>query len=120
MNYVIKTTNFSLTDALRDHAERRLRFALTFCDDRIHQIVMKLSDINGPRGGVDKCCQMQVVLDGLPPVIVEDTEADMYVAINRAANRTGRTVRRRLARRREKTGKGGPSKQDIDWQLITE
>ncbi|MFC1695664.1 HPF/RaiA family ribosome-associated protein [Pseudomonadota bacterium] len=101
MKFVIKTKNFSLTDALRNHAERRLRFALTFCDDRIDQIVVRLSDINGPRGGVDKCCRLQVVLDGLPPVVVEDTEADMYVAIDRAANRAGRTVRRRLTRRRE-------------------
>ena len=59
MKVLIKTSNFSLTDALRNHALRRLRFALTFCDDRINQIVMRLSDTNGPRGGVDKCCRAQ-------------------------------------------------------------
>lgn len=110
MKVLIKTSDFSLTDALRNHAERRLRFALTFCDDHIHRIVMRLSDINGPRGGVDKCCRLQVVLDGLPPVVVEDTESDMYVAIDRAVNRAGRTVRRRLTRRREKASAGVPFK----------
>ena len=37
---------------------------------------MRLSDINGPRGGADKRCHLQVVLAGLPDVVVEDIEAD--------------------------------------------
>ncbi|MEN8180163.1 MAG: HPF/RaiA family ribosome-associated protein [Pseudomonadota bacterium] len=53
MKIDIQTRNFSLTDALRSHAERRLRFALTFCDDQIKRVVMRLSDANGPRGGGD-------------------------------------------------------------------
>ncbi|MFC1689756.1 HPF/RaiA family ribosome-associated protein, partial [Pseudomonadota bacterium] len=94
--------------------------ALAFAEDHIHQIVVRLSDINGPRGGVDKCCRLQVVLEGLPPVVIEDTETDMYVAIDRAANRAGRTVRKRLTRRRETAFVGGPSKKDIDWPVTAE
>ena len=102
MQINIQARNFSLTDALRSHAERRLRFALTCCDDHIKQVVMRLSDINGPRGGADKRCHLQVVLTGLPDVVVKDTEADLYVAIDRATDRAGRTVGRRLARQRDR------------------
>ena len=98
MQIDIQTRQFSLTDALRDHAERRLRFALTCCDDHIKQVVMRLSDINGPRGGADKRCHLQVVLTGLPDVVVKDTEADLYVAIDRATDRAGRTVVRKIER----------------------
>jgi len=63
---------------------------------------MRLSDINGPRGGLDKCCHLQVKLDRLQDVVIEDIEADLYIAIDRAANRAGRTVRRRLDRRRDR------------------
>ena len=35
MQIDIQARNFSLTDAMRNHAERRLRFALTCCDDYI-------------------------------------------------------------------------------------
>ena len=98
MQIDIQTRNFSLTDALRSHAERRLRFALTCCDDHIQRVVMRLSDINGPRGGADKRCHLQVVLAGLPDVVVEDTEADLYVAINRATDRAGRTLVRKIDR----------------------
>ena len=102
MQIDIQARNFSLTDALRSHAERRLRFALACCDDHIQRVVMRLSDINGPRGGADKRCHLQVVLDGLPDVVVEDIEADLYIAIDRATDRAGRTVGRRLARQRDK------------------
>ena len=98
MQIDIQTRNFSLTDALRSHAERRLRFALTCCDDHIQRAVMRLSDINGPRGGVNKCCHLQVVLAGLLDVVVEDIEADLYVAIDRAADRARRTVIRKIDR----------------------
>ena len=101
MRIDIQARNFPLTAALRNHGERQLRFALACCDDHIKQVVMRLSDINGPRGGADKRCHLQVMLTGLPDVVVEDTEADLYIAINRATDRAGRTVGRRLARQRD-------------------
>jgi ribosomal subunit interface protein len=108
MHIDIQARHFTLTDALRSHAEHRLRLALTCCDDHIQRIVIRLSDINGPRGGVDKHCHIQVVLAGLPDVIIEDTEADMYVAINRAADRAGRTLVRRVNRQQTLKKHGSP------------
>jgi len=98
MQINIQARNFSLTDALRSHAERRLRSALTCCGDHIQRVMMRLSDINGPRGGEDKRCHLQVVLDGLPDVVIEDVEADLYVAIDRATDRAGRTLVRKIDR----------------------
>jgi len=34
--------------------------------------------------------------------VIEDTEADLYVAVDRATDRAGRTVGRRLARQRDR------------------
>ena len=98
MQISIQARQFSLTDALRNHAEQRLRSTLTCCNEQIQRVVMRLSDINGPRGGIDKCCHLQVVLAGLPDVVIEDIEADMYVAIDRATDRAGRTVVRKIDR----------------------
>lgn len=99
MQIDIKARDFPLTEALRSHAVRRLRFALSCCGDHIQRVVIRLSDVNGPRGGADKCCHLQVVLTGLSDVVVEDTEADLYVAIDRAADRAGRTLVRKIDRR---------------------
>jgi ribosomal subunit interface protein len=108
MQIDIQARNFSLTDALRSHAERRVRFALTCCDDHIRRVVMRLSDINGPRGGTDKRCHLQVVLAGLPDVVVEDIEADLYVAIDRATDRVGRSVVRKIDRQQTLLKQGRP------------
>lgn len=98
----IQARNFSLTKALRNHIDRRLNLTLGSRDKHIQSVVVRLSDINGPRGGEDKCCQIQVILPHLKDVVVEDIETDMYAAIDHAADRVSHAVGRRLSRRRDK------------------
>jgi putative sigma-54 modulation protein len=102
MQIEIQARNFSLTRAMRAHIERRLAFALSTCNRHVRRILVRLSDINGPRGGNDKRCQLEVMLPG-QAVVVEDTEADLYAAINRAAARAGRSVMRQLRRKRHQS-----------------
>ena len=106
MNIHIQARGFALTDSLREHVERRLRFALGWADDRLRQVSVRLSDENGPRGGEDKRCRIQIAFSGAPGMVIDDTEADLYVAIDRAADRAGRSVARRLERQRD--GRQGP------------
>lgn len=101
MNIHIRAQGFELTDRLREHTERRLRFALGWADDRLRQVSICLSDENGPRGGEDKRCRIQIAFPGAPNVVIDDTEADLYVAIDRAADRAGRSVAHRLERQRD-------------------
>lgn len=114
MQIDIQTRKFSLTYALRSYAERRLRSALSCCDDYIQRVVIRLSDINGPRGGTDKHCHLQVVLTGLPDVVIEDTETDLYVAIDRATDRAGRTVVRKIDRQQTLLKQGHPLVPDTE------
>ena len=100
MQIDIQSQGFALTHALREYTERRLQFALTRVGDRIRRVTVRLFDVNGPRGGPDKCCRVRVMLNGLAAVVIEDVEADLYRAIDRAADRIGRTVTRRMAHRR--------------------
>ena len=100
MQIDIQARNFPLTGALRNHVRHRLGFALSSSDEHILGVFVRLFDINGPRGGADKCCHIQVLLSQLPDVVIKDTEADLYAAIDRAADRAGRTTLRRLRRRR--------------------
>ena len=100
MQIEIQARNFSTTRAMRTHIERRLGFALSTCYRHVKRILVRLSDVNGPRGGNDKRCHLVVMLPG-QAVVVENTEADLYVAVNRAASRAGRTVMRQLRRRQQ-------------------
>jgi len=108
MHIDIQARNLPLTDALHSYIERRLSFVLSSRDEHIQRILVRISDINGPRGGADKCCHIQVILGQVPDVIIKDTETDLYAAIDRAADRAGRTVGRSLARQRIKSRSATP------------
>lgn len=101
MKIEMQARNFSITTALRNHIKRRLGFALNAGTDQIQRVLVCLSDINGPRGGADKCCKIHLVIPHVPDIVVEDTEANLYAAIDRAADRAGRTLRRRVTRHRD-------------------
>jgi putative sigma-54 modulation protein len=101
MQLDIQTAGFSLTDSLKDYTTRHMQFALNRYDNVIMHAHVWLADINGPRGGVDKRCQIEIKLAGQNNIIIEDVETDLYVAIDRACARCMRTLARRLERARQ-------------------
>jgi len=109
MQIKIQARSFSLTNSLQNHVQRRLRFALASGVSHIQRVMVRLSDINGPRGGSDKRCHILVTLEGMPDVVIEETESDVYTAIGRAAGRASRAVARRLRRRQALRRRGGLS-----------
>jgi ribosome-associated translation inhibitor RaiA len=108
MMIAIQSRDFPLTNALNNHVHKRLGFTLGRAAGQVRRIAVRLSDLNGPRGGIDKRCFIEVRLDRMAPVVVEDVQSDLYTAIDRAASRIGRAVIRRLAqdsnRRRQRRG----------------
>lgn len=101
MRISIQANGFVLTAALRAYTEQRLKTALGWAGARMRKLHVSLSDINGPRGRRDKRCRIQVQLEGGKDVLIEDTETDLYHAIDRAAERADRAVVRRIEHLRE-------------------
>ncbi|HEY0061089.1 MAG TPA: HPF/RaiA family ribosome-associated protein [Telluria sp.] len=100
MRIVIQANGFVLTAALRNYTEQRLTQALGWTQARLSKLAVSLSDINGPRGGIDKRCKIQLQLSGGAAVVIEDTEADLYHAIDRASGRAEQALARRVGRMR--------------------
>lgn len=90
-------------DATRLRAERRLSFALGRFADRIRSVRLVVADQNGPRGGPDKLCRVDVRGTGWS-VHVEDIDAATNTVVDRVADRAGRTVARKIGRLRERGG----------------
>jgi putative sigma-54 modulation protein len=90
--------NQEMSDALREYIDRKLRWALDRYDHRLDRIQVRLEDVNGPRGGVDKRCRVQVI--GRPSwrIHVEGAGATFYDAIDAAAARARRSVGQLLSR----------------------
>jgi ribosome-associated translation inhibitor RaiA len=98
MNVEIRTRGIAVVPELRERVERRASFALDRFADRIARVVVRVGDVNGPRGGVDQRCQVEVKLRSGASVRVAHTAHDAGTAIDqaihRAANAIGRTLRR--------------------------
>lgn len=113
MKIDIQTHGFTLTDALRTQTERRLRFAFGGFGGRIGRVGVRLTDENGPRGGVDKRCALRISLPGQQPIVIEQQESNLYVAIDGAAERAGRAVTRHVARQTA-------HRRDAPWQDLSQ
>lgn len=101
MQLDIQTTGFSLTNSIKAYTTRHMQFALNRHIALVMRARVSLADINGPRGGIDKRCRIELKLAGQNNVVIEDTEADLYFAIDRACDRCMRTLSRQVARAKQ-------------------
>lgn len=100
MQIKIQARDFSMTEAIRQYVERRIRYALSNSYQHIKRIMVRLSDINGPRGGDDKRCHIELLVPG-QTLIVADTKSDLYSAVNSASFRARRSLGRWVRRTRD-------------------
>ena len=78
-------------------ARIRLEYALGRFAGRVRSVSVSLTDLNGPRGRIDKKCLIAVRLDRPPrAIVIEDVDADAAVVVCRAAERTARAVARAI------------------------
>ncbi|HZT28462.1 MAG TPA: HPF/RaiA family ribosome-associated protein [Bryobacteraceae bacterium] len=82
---------------LREYVHRRAHFSLGRFAAKIQSVAVRLSDENGPRGGVDKSCDIRIHFGLRPAVIVRERQASMQAAVAFAMDRAERAVRRRLS-----------------------
>lgn len=109
MRITVRAAGFELADALKDHVERRLLFALGRFVQRVASVSVRLEDVNGARGETDKRCVMVVRLKPRGHVLVECADSDVYAAIDRTADRVDRAVARENRARGRETRSLGAS-----------
>jgi ribosome-associated translation inhibitor RaiA len=83
----------------RAYLRRKLGMKLGKFARAIERVSVRIRDVNGPRGGVDKLCAIKVVLTRLPSVVVEAQHASLQAAMDGALQRTERAVKRSMQRR---------------------
>lgn len=95
MRVDIRSHNIDHQRAVCAHAADRLDQAVRRFENRLLTAQVHISDLNGPRGGIDKRCLIQLQGRALH-LIVEGTGGDAYAAVDNAIERLGRSVRRAM------------------------
>jgi hypothetical protein len=103
----IRVLGANLSQDQRASIRQKLDRKLAKFADSIERVSVRVTDVNGPRGGIDQICRIKVVLSNLPSVLFEAQDATLDVAIGSALVGTERAVRRTLQRRRMKPIKVG-------------
>jgi putative sigma-54 modulation protein len=86
-----------VAEALRGYVERRLRFALGRFGARVGKVTVRIGE-DGP--AENRCCISTEVLP-FGRVVVDDSDPDLFAAIDRATGRIGRLFGRELERARD-------------------
>jgi ribosome-associated translation inhibitor RaiA len=99
----VRVMALALGDEPRRSIRERLGMQLGKFARNIERISVRLDDVNGPKGGVDRRCQIKVVVDGLPSIVSEAQATHWWDAFNVAVDGAEEAVRRALRRRRTKS-----------------
>ena len=101
MQTVIHSNDFELTSALNSFIKQHTKKSMRACSDQVERIVVRLKDVNGPKGGDDKECSVEVKLANFAPIVVRKRSSDAYASIRQALGRASRTTLRKLGKRRD-------------------
>ena len=99
MKVAIRWKAVTRSAAVEEHLRRRLRFAIGRFSGEVRSVRCWLEDVNGPRGGVDKRCAIELG-GAFRSLRVEARDVDLYAAVDRAADAAGRSLARAADARR--------------------
>lgn len=83
---------------MRELSVARVRFALRRLSALIPRAKVQFSDVNGPRGGVDKRCQVELSTAAAGTVVIASLARDWRTALDRSLGRATRALTRSLRR----------------------
>lgn len=83
---------------MRDLSVERVRFALRRLTAQVPRAKVQFSDVNGPRGGVDKRCQVELKTESVGMVVIASLASDWRTALDRSLTRATRVLTRSLQR----------------------
>lgn len=108
MKVEVRFRALDASESLREHIIERVQFQLGRFGHELRTVVARIGDINGPRGGVDKRCQLSARGPRLGTVSVEVVTPDAWSAADAAIERLSRALGRELERSRT-LRRAGPS-----------
>ncbi|MFN0248463.1 MAG: HPF/RaiA family ribosome-associated protein [Kofleriaceae bacterium] len=100
MKLTIRARHLDLSPEALDLIETRVAGAFDRIGTWIRAIDVTLTDVNGPKGGLDKHCRLRIKTDSSRSIVVEHVGVDTLQTAVDAAVRAQRTLLRDVSRRR--------------------
>ena len=98
---------------MRDLSVERVRFVLRRLTALVPRAKVQFSDVNGPRGGVDKRCQVELSTETVGTVVIASLARDWRTALDRSLGRAARVLTR-SSQRHQKPVRGRTARLALD------
>ncbi len=112
MQIIVESRDADATP-MRELSIARVRFALRRLKALVPRAKVQFSDVNGPRGGVDKRCQVELKTDSAGTVVIASLARDWRTALDRSLARATRVLTRSL-QRSQKPARGRTARLALD------
>jgi len=100
MKIQIRFRAIESSEAITDYAMRKIKQRLSRFGRQVSGVTVRLTDVNGPKGGADKRCQLTVSGPRLGAVNLTEVHADLFAGIDLALDRLAHVIGRSLERAR--------------------
>jgi putative sigma-54 modulation protein len=98
MRLDIRSMHMALNQDALAHIRRRFEHGLDHFAHYILRGRILLSDVNGPKGGADKHCLVQLRLRWAPDIVIEQEGVELFNVIDRTADRLAVAVGRAVGK----------------------
>lgn len=96
MQFEISSNRIEIRRQLRAQIEVQLDQAFQRLGRWISRVSICLDDINGPRGGVCKQCRLVVTTNGVPSIVITETDEKIGASIGTAIQRARYALKQRV------------------------
>lgn len=99
MNIDIRNPDNVIEQGERKGIKRKVRRVFNTCAERVAELSITLTDINGLKGGVDKQCTVVIQAEHGNPVVVSETHTSVGGAIHNCLHRARESLKKQLKRK---------------------
>ncbi len=97
----INTKQMGLKEDVIHEAKQLIHSALSRFEGVVSRVKVRLVDVNGPKGGVDKHCRISTKFKTTGQIIVAGQGYNYVEALNRSLDKLVRSIRREVEKRRK-------------------
>lgn len=84
---------------ITNYINKRISSAFKRAQDAIESTSLTISDINGPKGGIDKECTIIIKAAGMKSIVISEQQSKLHTAIDRCVSRANQTLMKQLQKR---------------------
>jgi putative sigma-54 modulation protein len=96
MKINIQSRQVELDKDIEAHIQRKLKLAFSRVEHNITSIYISLSDVTSKIGLSNTHCHLQIGIIDMPDMVIEDTQSDLYFAIDRVLQKASHSLTRKL------------------------